>query len=562
MGGARMSALSLRPYQVEKISEARALMAQGKRSICLVSPTGSGKTVMSAQIIRGALDKGKRVLFLAHRRELIDQCADKLREIGIWEYGIILAGHPQALNPDAQIQIASIQSIARRELPPADLIVIDECHHALSSQYLTLLKNYPDAYVLGMTATPQRLDGKGLSDLFHELIDVATVPKLIAQGFLVAPECFGPSLETLAQLREAIASVGTTAGDYDDGELGEAMDNATLIGDIFEHWQKLATARKTIIFAASVAHSQHIVSHFNRHGVVAAHVDGAMSQRERASVIHAWREGKVQVVSNCQILTEGFDFPELSCCILARPTKSVALYLQMVGRIMRPAPGKESAIVLDHAGNIEDHYPPDVERIWTLNGAVKKTKRRRDKVFQCTMPVCRKFFVEKDAGATWWVALSQPGINESYRARASYFSGMDRNTDAFEDEARLVICPLCAHVACRFCGDHFKPVSADNKDRLICPACGGEYSSDRTIPVEVTPKSMPTALDGELVRISGGGEWEGKLAVQNEFNRLLELARKQGKNRGWVWVNLRKQFNEKQVKAGLPWSRDDWGVSA
>jgi len=366
-----MSALSLRPYQVDKISEARGLMAQGKKSICLVSPTGSGKTVICAYIIQSALAKSKRVLFLAHRRELIDQCAAKLRDLGIWDYNVVLSGHPHSRNPDAPVQIASIQTLIRRAFPPADLIAIDEAHHAASGSYQTLLKNYPDAYVLGLTATPERLDGKGLDSIFQDLLNVATVPELIANGFLVAPQCLGPSPEAVASLKAALAKVHTRGGDYAEDELSEAMDSPTLVGDIVTHWREWGTGQKTIVFAASIAHSQHIVAQFQAAGVAAAHLDGTMSLPEREGVLSAWR-GELQVVSNVQVLTEGFDFPELSCCILARPTKSVALYLQMVGRVLRTAPGKQGAIILDHAGNVIEHGPPQIERVWTLQGSAKK----------------------------------------------------------------------------------------------------------------------------------------------------------------------------------------------
>jgi len=296
------SAFSLRPYQLHAVAKARALMSEGKKSICLVAPTGSGKTVVAAHVIHSALSKSKRVLFLAHRRELIDQCAAKLRDLGIWNYNVVLSGHPQSRNPAAPMQIASIQTLIRREYPPADLVIVDEAHHVAGVSYQTLLANYPDAYVLGLTATPERLDGKGLDGIFHDLLEVATVPDLIDSGFLIAPTCLGPSPEMAAQLKATLATVKVRCGDYAEGALGDAMDNATLVGDIVAHWQEWAPGQRTIVFAASILHSQHIIQQFQDAGVAAAHLDGGMATPERERILSAWRRGDIQVVSNCQIL--------------------------------------------------------------------------------------------------------------------------------------------------------------------------------------------------------------------------------------------------------------------
>jgi len=555
-GEKAQSPLSLRPYQVEKIAEARALMSQGKKSICLVSPTGSGKTVIAAHILQSAINKGRRVLFLAHRRELIDQCAAKLRELGIWDYNVVLSGHPHSRNPDAPVQIASIQTLIRREYPPADLICIDEAHHAASGSYQTLLKNYPDAYVLGLTATPERLDGKGLDSIFHDLLNVATVPELVDSGFLVAPQCMGPSQEAVAQLKAALSSVKQRGGDYAENELGAAMDNPTLVGDIVDHWLEWGIGQKTIVFAANIDHSRHIVSQFQAAGIAAAHLDGTMSLPEREGILSAWRGTAIDVVSNCQLLTEGFDFPELSCCILARPTKSVALFLQMAGRVLRTAPGKQGAIILDHAGNVIEHGPPHIERTWTLQGAAKK--RTLIQTHACFLPGCGAMFVERDAGAVWWVGATQASIVENYRFMARKFERMDRSSADFSKEAKLLTCPACSHAQCKLCGSFFQPPSAESQDRLVCPICGGEYSSDRLAPGEEKERKMITATDGSLVFIDDNSPAISKIKIKNEFNRLLELARQRNHKRGWVWYKLKEQFSEDQLREALPWHRAEW----
>ena len=556
MSPAHAPALSLRPYQIEKIAEARVLMGQGKKSICLVAPTGAGKTFIAAHIIQSALLKGKRVLFLAHRRELIDQCAAKLRDLGVWDYNVVLSGHPHSRNPDAPVQIASIQTLIRREYPPADLVIIDEAHHSAAGQYQTLLKNYPDAYVLGLTATPERLDGKGLDHIFHDLLNVASVPELVDSGFLVAPQCLGPSQEAVAQLKAALAKVKVRGGDYAEDQLGEAMDNPTLVGDIVEHWLEWGVGQKTIVFAANIEHSKHIVSQLQAAGVAAAHLDGTMSLPEREGILSGWRGTAIDVVSNCQILTEGFDYPELSCCILARPTKSVALYLQMVGRVLRTAPGKQGAIILDHAGNIIEHGPPHIERVWSLQGASKK--RTLIQTHTCFLPGCGAMFVERDAGAVWWVGATQAGIVENYRFMARKFERMDRSSAEFSKEAKLLTCPACSHATCKLCGSFFQPPSAERHDRLICPVCSGEYSSDRLASGEEKERKMITAADGSLVLIGEESPAVSKIKVKNEYNRLLELARQRNHKRGWVWYKLKEQFSEDQLREALPWHRAEW----
>lgn len=528
----------------------------GDRLFLLGDFTVTHNTVIAAHIVQSAIAKSKRVLFLAHRRELIDQCAAKLRDLGIWDYNVVLSGHPHSRNPDAPVQIASIQTLIRREYPPADLVVIDECHHAASGSYQTLLKNYPDAYVLGLTATPERLDGKGLDSIFHDLLNVATVPELVDSGFLVAPQCMGPSQEAVAQLKAALSSVKQRGGDYADDQLADAMDSPSLVGDIVSHWQEWGIGQKTIVFAAGVEHSKHIVKQFQSAGIAAAHLDGTMSLPEREGILNAWRGDEIDVVSNCQILTEGFDFPDLSCCILARPTKSVALYLQMVGRVLRTAPGKSGAIILDHAGNVVEHGPPHIERVWTLGGFAKK--RKVEKTHACFLPGCGAMFVERDAGAVWWVSATQAAIVENYRFMARKFERMDRSSAEFSESAKLLICPACSHATCKLCGSHFQPPSADSHDRLVCPQCQGEYASDRLPEGEQQKRGMVETMDGALVLIGSDSPAVSKIKIKNEYNRLLEMARQKNHKRGWVWYKLKEQFSEDQLREALPRHRADW----
>ena len=543
----------LRPFQLTAILDVRNLMRQGKKSVCLVSPTGSGKTVISSFVIQSALEKAKRILFLAHRRELIEQCAAKLQALGVWDYNIILPGHHGSKNPKARVQIGSIQTVTRRNRPPADLIVLDEAHHAVSRQYRNLLAHYPDAYVLGLTATPERLDGKGLGDIFSDLYEVASVPDLIRDGYLVQPRYVGPSAAVAAEIQKALAAVHTRGGDYDENEMAEAMDRPSLIGDIIGHWRQWAQGRKTIVFAANVAHSKHIVAQFNAAGIRAAHVDGEMPVRERERIIKGWRGTAVDVVSNCMILTEGFDFPELYCCILARRTKSLALYLQMVGRVMRPADGKDGAIILDHAGNIFEHGPPHERREWTLEGG---TKRKKPAVEICLNTACGNAFSVHEARPRFWLAPRQARVISDYREAARLFEEVDRGGDFFKKEGRLLECPACRHATCRLCGNAM-PVP-QGADTCVCRTCGAEYQITAWAAKESADEIAHG--DGVLELLSDDDMQivKQRMSVKNSYNKLLETARTRGYSRGWVWHRLRETYSEEQLRENLPRHTAGW----
>jgi superfamily II DNA or RNA helicase len=254
--------IQFRDYQLRAIHDARVKIGAGVRRIVLNAPTGAGKTCIAAGIVQSAIAKGKRVLFLAHRRELIEQTVNKLVDAGVLHFGVIMAGN-RLNSADAPVQVASIQTLIRRELPPADLIIIDEAHRASARSYLSVIANYPSAAVLGLTATPERTDGKGLDDIFQDMIVVETVPNLIEQGFLVKPVCYvGPTAD--------LSGVRTKRGDYDERQLATVMDKPKLVGDIIENWKRLARGKPTAVFAVNVAHADHIAAEFRAAGVSAA----------------------------------------------------------------------------------------------------------------------------------------------------------------------------------------------------------------------------------------------------------------------------------------------------
>jgi len=361
-----MSAPTLHPYQAEVIERLKQAIAAGHRRLCVVAPTGSGKTVIAAEMIRGATARGQRVIFMGHRRELTEQTSQKLDAVEV-DHGIVQAGFPA--RPSAKVQVCSIQTLHARairsgsiHLPPADLLFIDECHHARARMYETIIAAYPGAIIIGLTATPCRADGRGLGNTFHALIECPSVTKLTEDKYLVPARVYAPTQPDLRGIKVKL-------GDFVESQLAARINTVHLIGDIVEHWHRLAKGRRTIAFTVNVAHSVHVRDEFRRSGVLAEHIDGTTPLEERRRILADFAGGKVDVICNCSVLTEGWDRPEASCLILARPTKSLGLFRQMVGRVLRvhPESCKADALIFDHAGAVFEHGLPDDEIVWELH---------------------------------------------------------------------------------------------------------------------------------------------------------------------------------------------------
>ncbi len=380
--------IALRPYQVDVIAEFNRTR-ESERRIILVAPTGSGKTVIGAAIIKQELAAYKNVLVLAHRREIISQTSAKLHDQDI-AHGIIQAGFSP--RPLERVQVASIQTLHRRaissdvmHLPPANLLIIDEAHHCPAETYQKIIAAYPNATLCGLTATPCRGDGRGLGSIFETLIECPQVEALIRLGYLVRTRNYAPVDPDLKGVR-------TVAGDYNEGQLAERMDRPQLIGDIVTHWHKYGERRKTVAFAVNVAHSIHLRDEFVRSGVRCEHIDGSTPKDERDATLARLESGELELVTNCMVLSEGWDMPVVGACILARPTRKMGLYRQMIGRVLRPAEGKRDAIVLDHSGAVFRHGFVEDYVDWTLDPdhrAVSSTHQQREseggsRLLECT----------------------------------------------------------------------------------------------------------------------------------------------------------------------------------
>jgi len=408
--------IELRHYQVTAIEAIREKIREGFRYILFVLFTGGGKTLVAAYIMWGALKKGSRLLFVAHRRELISQAYEKMLAMGVPEenLGVIMGNgritlksgrQVRAARPGAQIQIASIDTLRHRHKPEADIVFIDETHRALSPSYMALRDHYKEAIFIGLTATPFRMGGKSLGKFYDTIVVGAYPSLLIAEGWIVKPRVWTVDTEKLPDL----SGVSTRNGDYKEEELEQVCNTGKLVGSIVDHWIERAGGRRTVCFPVNVAHSRRIVDDFLSKGIPAEHLDGETPKDLRAAILARLETGETLVVCSVGVLCEGFDQPSVKCAILARPTMSTGLVIQQAGRILRPWNGVD-AIILDHAGCIPAHGMPT----WDREPSLEDRQRRRSEfgirtckeclaIFESTLdecPECGKPFVppERDVG--------------------------------------------------------------------------------------------------------------------------------------------------------------------
>lgn len=492
--------MPLRPYQTKAIEALRRTIASGSRRVVLVAPTGAGKTTIAAAMIESACAKGRRVMFLAHRRELIEQCSARLDAHGV-EHGIIKAKHWRRV-PDALVQVASVQTLIRREPPPTDLIFVDECHRTMSQSYVDILDNYPRAAVVGLTATPWRSDKLGLGEVYDGLVVAAQAEELIEQGHLLQPRIWSaPSLD--------LSGLKTRGGDYDEAALAGEMNKTALVGNIVSHWQELAENVRTVVFAVDVKHAMAITDRFEAAGVAVAHVNGNTKEAERVRILDGLKDGSIRVVTNVGILTEGYDLPDLGCVVLARPTKSSVLFLQMVGRVLRPCEGKETAMVLDHGGCLQEHGWPT-----------------RDRVYELEMT---------------------PELEEQEGRRGASNQGLkvcDECGFVFDGRMRVTHCPHCGaemNEQLQESDGHLEEAHPPGVERRKCGECG------EMAPVKKVLANMPRystwcgncCKEAWHTRIIKGATMDEK---RREFHRLQTIKDRMGYKDGWVAHKYRAAF--------------------
>lgn len=370
--------MSLRPYQEALIAGTRSAFASGSRRLLIASPTGSGKTFTGATIAQRFHQRSTgRILWLAHREELLTQARAALSALRL-NPGLIASTTANPA-PNSRVQVASVNTAARRDLGSFDLVIIDEAHRSSASSYQAVIEDTRPIYLIGLTATPARTDGKPLGEVYDALLVGPSVHELVEQGHL-SPVRYYAAPFHLEQVRR-------TAGDYNRKDLAAAMTRSTLVGDMVETWTRHAHGRSTIAFASGVEHAEMIAERFRSAGVRAESLSGSTPKAERADLIQRLASGDLTLLANAEVLIEGVDVPRVSCVVAARPTMSAIIYRQAIGRGLRLHPGKADCIVLDHAGWVAQHGHIYEHIEWTLEGK-QAARRAGDPYPVWTCPDC------------------------------------------------------------------------------------------------------------------------------------------------------------------------------
>lgn len=369
--------MQLRDYQQALIDAAREQFRAGHRRVLIVAPCGAGKTVLSAFMCSQHVARGGKVLYLAHRRELLWQAARTFERAGL---GQPMQGRGAEIMVGSGIRVMSVQTAARRTAADdVTMIMVDECHHIAAATYQKVIAAHSGALLVGLTATPIRLDGRGLGETFDAMVGGLTAQWLIENGYLAPYRYFAAPTVDTSGARKA-------HGEYVPGDIEQMLldREGVIAGDVIAQYRTHADGMKAICYCPTVNASQRFAARFCEAGIPARHIDGAMSEAARDEAIEDFRAGRVRVICNVDIVGEGFDVPDCECTIMLRPTTSLSLYIQQAMRCMRYAPGKR-ALIFDHVSNFLRHGAPDMDREWALDG---EKKRAENKVKVRACPEC------------------------------------------------------------------------------------------------------------------------------------------------------------------------------
>ena len=490
----------LRPYQETAVADIRTHMQRFRRVLfCL--PTGGGKTVVFSFITDQIAERGKSVTILAHRKEIVRQISQALARQGV-PHGLIMPGKPMTADP---VQVGMIQTCANRldRLDEPDLLICDEAHHAVAGSWDLIKETWTRAFQLGVTATPERLDGKGLRHAFDCLVLGPTPAELIRIGALADYDYLAPPSDL------DLGAVHTRAGDYAQDELEEAVSKSTILGDAVGHYRKYLDGKPAIAFCISVRHAEEVARRFREAGIPAASVDGAMSAETRDDVLAALELGRIKVLTSCDLVSEGFDVPAVAGALLLRPTKSLTLFLQQCGRALRPKADGSKAVILDHVGNYKVHGFPDQSRAWSLDGRPKKKEAP-------PVTVCKLCFK----------AMPAPVIHSP-----NFPCG------GVDDE----ICP-------------YREVK-ETKGRMIEEVDGELVDARAAAMAKPENPLMPRWAEGVHLAQAKGRDWFRLLdAAGTDLERLKQIEAARGYKRGWARHALAKRY---QIETEVGYVLDD-----
>ena len=376
----------LRDYQLNAIDSVRNSYIKGKTAPLLVMPTGAGKTICFCKIAQSATNINKRILILVHRSELLNQASEKLTQFGIVHGRVSPQFKPEYHIP---VQVASVDTIIKRLefIEKPDLIILDEAHHLIKgNKWGRVVEQFPEAKLLGVTATPTRLNGAGLGlhaeGFFDDLILGASVENLMNQGFLVNALYYAPP----SLLNEK--NIKIVRGDYCQQELATATNRGEITGEAIKNYLKLSNNLPAIAFCVDIHHAQCVAKSFTNAGIPSDFIDGTLNPSERKSRIDKLSSGEIKVLTSVNVISEGTDIPVATTAIILRKTKSLGMHLQMIGRILRPAKDKKNALVIDHVGNILSLGFAETLQNWTLNGENKV--QNISSIAQCS--ICFRVF--------------------------------------------------------------------------------------------------------------------------------------------------------------------------
>ncbi|QFR23724.1 DEAD/DEAH box helicase [Schleiferilactobacillus harbinensis] len=369
----------LHPYQTNLVNKTRQSLATGHKAVLIVSPAGSGKSVVIAEIARMATEKGGHVMFMVHRRELVEQIMQTF------------------IADDINLQHCTIMTVGKiihrmERLPKPTLIITDESHHALAKTYQKIYEHYPDVARVGFTATPWRMSGKGFTSVYDDMIVGPEVQWLIENHYLADYTYYAPTLIDSDKLKRS------STGDYTQASMNDAIKEPKIFGDVLAHYKRLTEGRQAIVYAHSVEASMQVAEMFKAAGISAAHADAKTPQRERDSIMRDFKAGKIRILCNVDLISEGFNVPDVGVIIMLRPTASLVLYIQQAMRGMRYEPGKH-AIIIDHVGNVMRFGPPRMPRAdqWTL---YDRKKKKRSGTPGPAIKTCPKCFAIVPAATT------------------------------------------------------------------------------------------------------------------------------------------------------------------
>ena len=374
-----MSGLILRPYQESVIDDTREALRR-HHSVLMQGPTGMGKTAITVFMMGRAAAQGKRAYFLVHQNELLSQTSKALWRQQL-EHGMIASGKARSTLP---AQVASVQTLVRRmdQYKEPDLLIIDEAHRAAAKTYQTIIERWPNARVIGLTATPQRTDGKPLDVMFDTLVLGPTIRELMDAGYLCDYEIYAPPIGI------DVSTVKRKMGDFDSKELEAVVDKKSITGDAVAHYKTHARGKRCVVMCVSIKHAEHVAEQYQAAGVSSGVIEGTMTGQQRDKMLADFAAGRLMVICNVQLLVEGVDIPAIEVVQWLRPTQSLVVWLQGNGRGLRPCEGKKQLIVFDHVGNCLRHGLPDDDREWSLQGREKGSKKKSQddeiKVKQCS----------------------------------------------------------------------------------------------------------------------------------------------------------------------------------